>query len=347
MMSPADGDAGAALGASRVGAELRAARQRLGWALPDVAATLRIRLPFLEAIEDGRVADLPGNAYAVGFLRTYAASLGMDAAEVARRFRAEAQEVNRKTELAFPAPVPTRGVPAGAVVLLGVLLAAGAYVGWYRWSGDTRTSAEVVPAVPDRLAPLADRAAPPSNPSPQVASILPPPSLAPRTASSAGQGAASLPPSPAAARPGSAAGQAGAPPQAGGTATAAQSIPALSIPVPAPVPVAPPAPVQAAAPPPDPNAPRVLIRLKSDAWVQVRERQGQVLLSRLMRSGETWPVPRGAKLLLTTGNAGGTELVVDGVVAPALGAAGALRRDVPVDGDATKPAAVSVRTGAQ
>ena len=340
MMSPADGDAGPALGASRVGAELRAARQRLGWALPDVAATLRIRLPYLEAIEDGRVADLPGNAYAVGFLRTYAASLGMDAAEVARRFRAEAHEVNRKTELAFPAPVPTRGVPAGAVVLLGVLLAAGAYVGWYRWSGDTRTSAEVVPAVPDRLAPLADRAAPPSNPSPQVASILPPP--APRTVPSTAQGAAP-PPNPAAARQGFPAGPA-APPQAGGAAAAAPFATAPSIP--APVPIPPPAPAQAA-PAPDPNAPRVLIRLKSDAWVQVRERQGQVLLSRLMRSGETWPVPRGAKLLLTTGNAGGIELVVDGVAAPALGAAGALRRDVPVDGDATKPAAVSVRTSAQ
>ena len=343
MMSSADGDAGPALGASRVGAELRAARQRLGWALPDVAATLRIRLPYLEAIEDGRVADLPGNAYAVGFLRTYASSLGLDAAEVSRRFRAEAQEVNRKTELAFPAPVPQRGVPAGAVVLLGALLAAGAYVGWYRWSGDTRTAAEVVPAVPDRLAPLADRAAPPSNPSPQVASILPPPGPAPRMVPPAVQG---VPPSnPAATRSGSFAGPGAAPPQAGGTAAAAPFIAAPSAPVPAPLPAAQPAPP--AAPPPDPNAPRVLIRLKSDAWVQVRERQGQVLLSRLMRSGETWPVPRGTKLLLTTGNAGGTELVVDGVAAPALGAAGALRRDVPVDGDATKPAAVSVRTGAQ
>jgi len=305
MMSPADGDAGAALGASRVGAELRAARQRLGWALPDVAATLRIRLPFLEAIEDGRVADLPGNAYAVGFLRTYAASLGMDAAEVARRFRAEAQEVNRKTELAFPAPVPTRGVPAGAVVLLGVLLAAGAYVGWYRWSGDTRTSAEVVPAVPDRLAPLADRAAPPSNPSPQVASILPPPPRSPN----AGQPAPTAP-----------------------AAVAAVPPPAIPVPTPVPVTVGPPA-----APAPAADAPRVMIRLKADAWIQVRERQGQVLLSRLMRSGETWPVPRGAKLLMTTGNAGGTELVVDGVAGPSLGASGALRRDVPVDGDAGKP----------
>ena len=311
MMSSADGDAGPALGASRVGAELRAARQRLGWALPDVAATLRIRLPFLEAIEDGRVADLPGNAYAVGFLRTYASSLGLDAAEVARRFRAEAHEVNRKTELAFPAPVPQRGVPIGAVVLLGLLLTAGAYVGWFRMSGDTRTAAEVVPAVPDRLAPLADRAVPPSNPSPQVASILPPPPAAPAPAARSVSPGASAAPLP------------------------------VLVPVPTPVPVPVAVNPSAAAPAPAPDAPRVLIRLKADAWVQVRERQGQVLLSRMMRSGESWPVPRGAKLLMTTGNAGGTELVVDGVAAPALGVSGALRRDVPIDGDATKPATVT------
>jgi len=80
--------------------------------------------------------------------------------------------------------------------------------------------------------------------------------------------------------------------------------------------------------------PHLLIHAKSDAWIQVRERQGAVLLSRLMRGGESWPVPRGAKLLMTTGNAGGTELVVDGVAAPPLGPSGALRRDVPLDGDA-------------
>lgn len=302
MISPADGEGGPALGAARVGAELRAARNRLGWALPDVAATLRIRLPYLQAIEDGRVADLPGNTYAVGFLRTYASALGLDAAEAARRFRAEAQEVNRKPELEFPAPVPQRGVPVGAVVLLGLLLTAGAYVAWYRMSGDTRTTAQVVPAVPDRLAPLADRAVPPSNPSPQVASILPPqPAATPappaRSASPAAVAPAADPPTP--------------PP-----APAAATVPAT------------------AAPAAVPDVPHLLIRAKSDAWVQVRERQGTVLLSRLMRGGESWPVPRGAKLLMTTGNAGGTELVVDGVAAPALGPPGALRRDVPLDGDA-------------
>src|SRR4051794_41234154 len=175
MMSAADQDPnGPGLGAARVGAELRAARLRLGLSLPDVAQELRIRLPFLEAIEDGRVSDLPGAAYAVGFVRTYATSLGLDPDEVARRFRAEAHEVNRKTELSFPAPVPERGVPAGAVVLLGLVLAAGAYAAWYKFS-DSRRADPVVAAVPERLAPLAQNAVPaPGNMSPQVASILPP-----------------------------------------------------------------------------------------------------------------------------------------------------------------------------
>ena len=217
MMSPAeDGVPPApppveppALGAARVGAEMRAARLRLGWALPDVANHLRIRLPYLEAIEDGRLADLPGNAYAVGFIRGYATFLGLDAAEVARRFRAEAQEINGKPILAFPAPVPERGVPAGAVVLVGVVIAVAAYAGMVQVLGlGAPAPAIVVPAVPERLAPLADRAAPPSNPSPQVASILPAspvPCRTPRYRPGPGPhpaAGACPPPCPAAARPG-------------------------------------------------------------------------------------------------------------------------------------------------
>ncbi len=282
-----------ALGASRVGAELRAARMRLGWQLPDVAHMLRIRLPYLEAIEDGRVADLPGNAYAVGFVRTYASSLGLDPVEVARRFRAEAQEVNRKTELAFPAPVPERGVPAGAVILLGMVLVVGAYAAWYKFSGDTRTT-ESVPAVPERLAPMAERVVP-SSPSPQVASILPSPSATPPI---------TPPPAPVA-------------------------VPAAPVPVPIPV-----------TPPPTPmDASRVMLRMKADSYIQVREKQGQVLLNRVMRTGETWPLPRGVPLLMTTGNAGGTEVVVEGVSSPPLGGSGVVRRDIAIDADTIKPGA--------
>ncbi len=57
---------------------------------------------------------------------------------------------------------------------------------------------------------------------------------------------------------------------------------------------------------------------------------------RVMRAGDSWPVPNGTQLLLSAGNAGGTELLVDGQATPALGSAGAVRRDVPLDPDALK-----------
>ena len=88
--------------APRAGADLRAARERIGWSLPDIATALRIRLQYLEALEAGRIGDLPGNAYALGFLRTYAVALGLDPNEVARRFKAEAAAVNAKTRVGFP-----------------------------------------------------------------------------------------------------------------------------------------------------------------------------------------------------------------------------------------------------
>jgi cytoskeleton protein RodZ len=81
---------------------------------------------------------------------------------------------------------------------------------------------------------------------------------------------------------------------------------------------------------------RIVLRARNDAWMQVRERGGQVLLNRVLRAGETWPVPAKPALVLTTGNAGGTELLVDGFSAPSIGSSGAVRRDLPLDPDAIK-----------
>jgi cytoskeleton protein RodZ len=291
--------------AMRVGADLREARERLGWTIPALAAHLRIRLPYLEALEDGRIQDLPGRAYALGFVRTYAQTLGLDPDEVGRRFRAEAADVNRKTELAFPAPVPERGVPAGAVVALGVLLAIGAYAGWYHMSGTDRPTGELVQAVPPRLEKL----------------IEPPPAPVPPGASASASASASVP-VPAPVMPTQLAPVVPGPVLSLNSASAA---------------IAPPHEVPAAAAPPPVAASgdggRILLRARSDAWVQVRDRLGPILLNRIMRNGETWPVPAKGQLLLTTGNAGGTELLVDGVVTASLGADGLVRRDLPLDAD--------------
>lgn len=291
MMSYVDPDGiPPAMGAARVGAELRAARQRLGWNLPDVAAGLRIRLAYLEAIEDGHLSELPGNAYAMGFVRTYANSLGLDPDEVARRFRAEAQEITQKTRLSFPAPVPQRGVPAGAVILLGVLILAGAYVGWYRYTGhDDGRVAQTASTIPERFA---DKVPPQQTQSPQITSLLaagPPisPSLTP----------------PAAPTP---------PPE----------------PVRVPVNVAPPAPAPVV---PPAASSGVVLRARIGQFVKVQDPRGTVLLDHPLKTGESWPVPLQPGLTLTTTNAGGLEVLVNGAAMPPFGPVGTLRQDVPLD----------------
>ncbi len=172
--------------AARLGEELRDARFALGFSIEDIAASLRIRRPCLVALEEGRVRDLPAPAYAVGFVRTYARALGLDEDEVVRRFReASGPVVQRKTDLVFPEPVPERGLPAGAVILVGAMLAVGAYAGWYQWSGSGDRTVDAVAPVPARIeqaarlepAPAATPSPPPAA-SPVNAQAAPAPPLA-------------------------------------------------------------------------------------------------------------------------------------------------------------------------
>jgi cytoskeleton protein RodZ len=336
-MSPAPDQAGRGTMEQRtvsVGADLRLARERLGWDLASLSARLRIRLPYLEAIEEGRLSDLPGNAYAVGFLRTYATAVGLDADEISRRFRAEVADLNRRTELIFPAPVPERGVPALAVVLVGLVVVIGAYAGWYRLSGDGARQQDETPTMPERLAPLASGL----TPLPPLVPTAPPetPSNTPPSAAAEQRVVAPLPvpplpvpplpvpvavpvtlpgsPPPAATPPSGAnalAQAAAAPVSAGNAAASGQGLAALAS-----------------------DGGRLALRAKDAAWIQVRDKaSGAVVTDRELKPGEVWPVPNRSGLLLTVGNAGGTEVLLDGRPTPSLGADGAVRRGLPLEID--------------
>jgi cytoskeleton protein RodZ len=54
-------------------------------------------------------------------------------------------------------------------------------------------------------------------------------------------------------------------------------------------------------------------------------------MTQILRQGNIYKVPREQGLMLTTGNAGGLEILVDGVKVPTLGPFGAVRRDVALD----------------
>ncbi len=324
--------------ATRAGADLKTAREHLGLVLHDVAADLHIRMSYLQALEEGRIALLPGHAYALAFVRTYATALGLDAEQMVRRFRTEANGFSRHADLVFPAPMPERGLSGAAAVLLGLVLVVGTYVGWYRLSAEGRLPAETVTAIPQRLAPLADQAplAKQTRPAPPDPTAADPTTTADATAAAAADDIALTglprlvladPASPAIAPD-------PAPPVVALSPTSAAAAQLADRPDDPP---------SAAGSPPVPStAPsaadtgRIVVRANADAWVLVKDRAGVVLLSRTMKAGETWPVPPRPDLLLTTGNAAATELLVDGAPTVSLGGSGIVRRDMPLDPDLIK-----------
>jgi cytoskeleton protein RodZ len=72
-----------------VGQDLHTARLRRGDDLASVSRVLKIRKDHLEALEEDRVEALPGRTYAVGFIRSYADYLGLDAVQCVERYKAE------------------------------------------------------------------------------------------------------------------------------------------------------------------------------------------------------------------------------------------------------------------
>src|SRR5262249_7761230 len=73
----------------RAGAKLAEARRQLGLSLEEVAEKIRVRREFLEALEAMNVKLLPGKAYALAFLRSYARTLGLNDEEIVTQFQSE------------------------------------------------------------------------------------------------------------------------------------------------------------------------------------------------------------------------------------------------------------------
>ncbi len=222
---------------------------------------------------------------------------------------------------------PVVGRPRIAGLVIAALLLTGAMVAGAWLAGPVLTPIAErlgLAAEPARLAldPAASEAAP-AEPPREEASLAPPPAF---PGAAVVPAVAVAPAPPHAQAPGQDidqdAGQPLSPPLT--AATQDQSASAPGLPQDGSAAGSPPA--ATAAP-----APRLLLRVRSDSWVQVRDGRGEILLARMMRAGEEWVPPATGGLRLTTGNAAGTEIVVDGVALPPLGPAGQVRRDVPLE----------------
>jgi transcriptional regulator with XRE-family HTH domain len=73
----------------RAGRKLEEARTQLGLSYEQVAQRIKVRREYLEALEAMNAKLLPGKAYALAYLRSYAALLGLDAQAIVEQFREE------------------------------------------------------------------------------------------------------------------------------------------------------------------------------------------------------------------------------------------------------------------
>jgi cytoskeleton protein RodZ len=307
-----------------VGVALREARQRRAWTIEFCAQQLRIRPAVLEAMEAGRFEKLPNGAYALGFVRSYADYLGLDRDEIARRVKAEAAALSAPTELVFPTPISESRLPSGVVLAVSALLATAAYGLWYYQTAADRVPIPRVAAVNERMLPSADRSAPVNSPAQAEAATV------------AAGAAPKVPEAPSAV--------AAPQPVVSAPSVTPPAPPVVAAPTPAPEPqIAAVAPAAAPAQiPAEPAAPRqygeasgarILLKATGDSWVQVRDRSGTVVFSRILRPGDSYGVSNQPGQLLATGSAGVLDILVDGKKAPAIGRSGFTRRDVALDPD--------------
>ena len=130
---------------------LHEARLRGGYNLADAAKVLRIQLQYLQALEEGRFDQIPGTAYTIGFLRSYAGFLGLDPDEIVGAFKRERSLDTGEQRLSFPSPTRDSPKPKLWLVLLVLVLAGLAYGGWQYQSTDGQIATDLVADVSTRL----------------------------------------------------------------------------------------------------------------------------------------------------------------------------------------------------
>ena len=79
---------------AELGEELRRERVRRNLTFKDIEQVLHIKTTYLEAIEDGNYAVIPGRVYAKGFIRNYGNYLGLDGDRLVKVYQNQVGEVD-------------------------------------------------------------------------------------------------------------------------------------------------------------------------------------------------------------------------------------------------------------
>jgi cytoskeleton protein RodZ len=307
------------------GEQLRRAREAMGRSPGDLAEELRLTVEQVHALEADDFARLPGEAYVRGYLRNYAAAVGLSPDEVMAGYE------QRPTDTGEPPdendtpliPEPERPLiehPWRVVwVSLALLVVVSVFTVWL--VGESRE-----PVVPDQAEAPAGESAGPEQPdagqglASDTAEDVP----TSGTSGPGGEGEGGAPSSPQAVAPAASAGEDQALGLQGPTLTGPgleePSFPELPDPT-------------GNGPSASPDELQTLrVHTWAKSWLEVADDRGRVLLRRLVPEGRDLRLYGQAPFQVKVGNAAGVQLYFEGAPLPSLGRPGQVVR-LNVDAD--------------
>ncbi|HOO49780.1 MAG TPA: DUF4115 domain-containing protein [Alphaproteobacteria bacterium] len=131
-----------------VGDIIQRTRIRSDITLEQAAQETRIRLSYLEAIEEGNYDQLPGRIYAIGFIRTYAEFLNLDGEKIVQLLKRQSGTKVAPKPLPTTAPVDEdHSLPSlKTYVIVLVMLISGLTV--FSYAFKSNISRDLIPSVP-------------------------------------------------------------------------------------------------------------------------------------------------------------------------------------------------------
>jgi len=271
-----------------VGATLSQAREARGASIDEISAILKIRVGHLQALENDDFEALPADVYGIGFLRTYATHLGLNAGDLIQQYKEMTAGVE-KEDLPYDPQTERQQVSIAAKIAIAVVVVFAVYIIWLVAGGASAPDkvASSSPAAPGIASPA--KPAPVKVETPTVAKAVPP---------------------------------------TGGKTDAPQTvvkkrepkvepksdIKADPLRTPAVVEADPIAALESQAP-----VTKIEIRAIRRTWLRIENAQGQVLLSSIVTDGDRFELVQEGPYTLATRDAGALQYVVDGQAVGTVG----------------------------
>lgn len=257
---------------STIGDIFRNAREKKKKTLADASKELCIQQSYLRSLEENDDSNLPEEVFVLGYVRSYASYLKLDAEDILLRFKFEKKDKLHPSELHFPESDHTKKLPPKTIII-GFSVAAAILIFGFGLSSyfqePKSTTVEIEAFLETEIEPQTDA---------NVTSAAPAEEHSANITSTEDQ-------------------------ETTQEANIVTNVPAEGI----------------------------VIRAIEDSWLQIETKDGGIIISKILRTGEIYEVPELKKAIMDTGNAGGLEIIIDGKSLGPAGDVGQVKRDISLD----------------